>query len=94
MERDEKLHEKIDIVVERIHNIDMTLVRQEETLKEHIRRSLANEQAVDILKEELKPLKKRENFISSVLKFIIACSSVLAFLASVGWLNRILKLFL
>lgn len=52
----DKINDKLDKVSEHIINIDKTLIRQEASLNEHMRRSLANEEAINILKDELKPV--------------------------------------
>jgi hypothetical protein len=39
-----------------LDKVDVTLGKQEVQLAEHMRRSLANEEAVEILKDEVKPI--------------------------------------
>lgn len=53
-ERLNKIESKIDKLDERLDSIDKTLVKQSCVLEDHTRRSLANEKAVEILKDELK----------------------------------------
>ena len=48
--------EKIDKIDSRVDNVDVTLAGQKVSLIEHMRRSQANEDAVDILKDEIKPV--------------------------------------
>lgn len=45
--------EKMD---SRVDNVDVTLAKQAVVLEDHTRRSLANEKALETLKEELKPV--------------------------------------
>lgn len=40
----------------RVDNVDVTLAKQAVVLEDHTRRSLANEKALEVLKEELKPV--------------------------------------
>lgn len=61
---------KLDKIAEDITEIKVTLGKQEENLKEHMRRSLANEAAVEILKEELKPIKTHVDHVNGAIKFI------------------------
>jgi hypothetical protein len=60
-------------IEDNIHEIKLILVRQEEHLKEHMRRSLANETAVDILKQEQQPIKElviKVKFIHTLILWI------------------------
>jgi len=51
-----RIEEKIDKLDSRLDKVDVTLGKQEVQLAEHMRRSLANEEAVEILKDEVKPI--------------------------------------
>ena len=48
--------EKLDLIIQKISSIDVTLASQNEVLKDHTRRSLANEESVKLLSNELKPV--------------------------------------
>ena len=66
----DRIELKIDQINEHIGSIDVTLGKQSVILEEHTRRSLANEKAVEYLKEELKPVFKHVaivNFIGKVI---------------------------
>jgi hypothetical protein len=52
----DKIDSKLDKLDTRVDNIDVTLGKQEVQLAEHMRRSLANEEAVSVIKDELKPV--------------------------------------
>lgn len=71
-DRDDRLEAKIDKVVEKIGNIEVVLSAQSEILKDHTRRSLANEKSVDILKEELKPVFTHLH----IMNFIGKCAAI------------------
>lgn len=58
---------KLDLRLDDIHEVQ---VRHDENLKEHMRRSLANEQAVEALKQELTPVKKHIHMVQGVGAFI------------------------
>lgn len=62
-----------------IAKINVTLVAQHHTLKEHMRRSLANEEAIEVLKDELKPIQTHVTQVSGVLKFFGIISLVFGF---------------
>lgn len=44
--------EKLDKMDSRIDNIDITLIKQNLTLEEHTRRSLANEETLEVVKHD------------------------------------------
>lgn len=89
----DRIHDKLDTVSEQINNIDKTLIRQEEHLKEHMRRSLANEQAIEILKNEFKPVHQHVFFVNTVVKIAISTGAILLFLQQIGLLKKLLDLF-
>lgn len=55
---------------EDLTDIKVIQAKQEENLKEHMRRSLANEEAVEALKNQLIPIQKHVDSVSTILKFI------------------------
>lgn len=52
----DRLDASIDKLDSRLDSVDVTLAKQHGQLVEHIKRSEANEKAIDILKAELKPV--------------------------------------
>jgi len=52
----DSIDSKIDKLDSRTDSIDVTLAKQHVSLEDHKRRSEANEKAVEILKEEVKPI--------------------------------------
>lgn len=66
-----------------LHEIAKVQVRQEEILKEHVRRSLANEEAVKILKDELK----------IVFTFLEVCKICAKVFVSIGGATLLIKIF-
>ncbi len=85
----DKIHNKLDSMTDKIHNIDKTLIRQEENLKEHMRRSVANEKAVELLAKELAPVKKHVQTVGNIFRAAIATGSLLLFLNEMGWLKKL-----
>ena len=65
-----KLETKIDLIGERLNSMDKTLIKQEINLSEHMKRSLANEESVKILSNELKPIRTHVNHVEGALKLI------------------------
>lgn len=76
----DKLENKMDQVDGRLNSMDKTLVKQEENLKEHIRRT-------EILENELKPIKKHVSHIEGGLKLLGALATI------AGLLSGLAKLF-
>jgi hypothetical protein len=74
---------KLDSITEDITGIKVVQAEQKVILEEHMRRSLANEQAVELLKEELKPLQKKEAMLDGVLKFLGVLSLIAALAAGI-----------
>lgn len=83
----DKLDSKFDIMSSDIVEIKITSARHEENLKVHMKRSDAAEQGINLLKEELVPIKKHVHGIDSIIKFIMIGSSF------IGAIAGILKLF-
>jgi archaellum component FlaC len=86
-EKVEKLDSKIDTISSDIVEIKITSARHDENLKLHMKRSDLAEQGINILKEELVPIKKHVHGIDSIIKFIMIGSSF------IGAIAGILKLF-
>jgi maltoporin len=60
--------EKLDKMDSRIDNIDITLAKQNVTLEEHVRRSEANEETLEIVKNEADVrLRNLESYKDKVL---------------------------
>jgi len=78
--RADRLEEKIDIVVEKIANIDVTLAKQSVLLDEHIRRT-------NLLEDTLEPIKNHVNKVDFILK-LIGASGIVG-----GALHLFFKLF-
>lgn len=77
---------KTDKIEERLTSIDVTLARQEGHLQEHMRRSEANERAVEVLGQQLGPIKKHVNMLEGSLKLLGIMSLI------VGTIGGVLKL--
>lgn len=78
-----RMENKIDKLDPRLDSMDVTLAKQSVILEDHTRRSLANEEAVELLKKKLeadvKPLQNHVAAMTGVLKSI----GVLASIASI-----------
>lgn len=84
---DERIFIKLDAISKDISEMKTTQVVQQEILREHTRRSELNEEAVKLLKEDIKPLKKGYDNVQGVIKFL----GVIALFVTT--ISGILKLF-
>lgn len=83
----DKLDSKIDSISSDIVEIKVTSARHDENLKLHMRRSDLAEEGINLLKEELKPIKKHIHSVDGIVRFIMVSSGIL------GAIGGILKLF-
>jgi archaellum component FlaC len=72
-----RLDTKIDAISGDITEIKVTSGRHEENLKTHMKRSDLAEKGINILKEEMIPLKKRVIQTDTIIKFILTISSLI-----------------
>ena len=80
---DQRILDKLDQMDQRLDNIDITLVRQEGQLAEHMRRSLLNEEAVQLLKTQVEPIKDHVKSVNTILKFAGGLAILLAAFESI-----------
>lgn len=72
----ESIDQNIIRVEERLNGMDRTLVKQEENLKEHMKRS-------DLLEEQMAPVKKHVALVESVFKIVGAIGVLVATAAGI-----------
>lgn len=82
-EKVDKLDTKIDNISSDIVEIKVTSARHDENLKLHMKRSDAAEQGINLLKDELIPIKKHVHGVDVVIKLIAIASSVVGSIAAV-----------
>lgn len=66
----ERIYEVLDKISEDISELKITTAKQEENLKEHIRRTELAEENLQMLRQEIEPLKQHVIAINGVLKVI------------------------
>lgn len=76
-----RLESKLDSIVDKIGDIDVTLVKQSVILEEHIRRT-------ELLEAKVEPIEKHSHMISGAIKLI---GLVVAGVATIEGLLRILR---
>ena len=98
------IESKVDKLDSRIDNIDVILGKQSVVLIDHTRRSLANERAVDLLKDQvelnkeiaqndMKPVTKFIDQVQAILKLIGLFASLFAIFEGVVKLIELTKTF-
>lgn len=73
----DKLEGKIDQIRESIHSIDKTLIRQEEQLAHHIKRTELAEKSIEMLQKQVEPISKHVARTEGALKMLGVVSLVL-----------------
>jgi uncharacterized protein (UPF0335 family) len=73
----ERIVQQLDRLDERQDRMDRTLIRQESSLDQHIRRTELAEEAIELLRQEIKPVKKSYDGFAFILKLLGTCTTVL-----------------
>lgn len=77
--QEEMMKDISEIKIEMVKDISEIKV----DLKEHMRRSVANEQAIEILKEEFKPVRTHVDYVKGGLKLIGIVSLIFGIAVSI-----------
>lgn len=75
-----KIEEKLDKVEEKLSSIDVTLAKQAKDLEHHIYRTELAEQNLDLIRQEMVPVKKHVAIMDATLKVIGAIASIATFI--------------
>lgn len=73
----ERIYELLDKISEDISELKVTSAKQEENIKEHIRRTELAEENLEIIRKEIQPLKEHVIAINGVLKIIGVISVII-----------------
>jgi hypothetical protein len=74
----ERVIQQLDTLDSRLDSVDRTLVKQEENLKEHMRRTeLLEKQHDKLLHEELLPIKSHVEQVKGITKFVLIATPVI-----------------
>jgi 5-bromo-4-chloroindolyl phosphate hydrolysis protein len=73
----ERLYEILDKISEDISELKVTTAKQEENIKEHIRRTEIAEENLGLLRQEIEPLKQHVVAINGILKGIGVISVII-----------------
>lgn len=80
----DKIEAKVDLIEEKISSIDVTLAKQAKDLEHHIYRTELAEQNLDLIRQEMVPVKKHVALMDASLKIIGALSSAAMFILGVA----------
>jgi chromosome segregation ATPase len=73
-----KIEEKIDKLDSRLDSIDVTLGKQHSSLEHHIYRTELNEENIQILRKEMKPLSEHVVTVNNIAKIISVVAAIVA----------------
>ena len=73
----ERIYEVLDKIGDDLSSMKITIAKQEENLKEHIRRTELAEENLEMLRGEIQPLKEHVIAINSILKGIGVVSVII-----------------
>ena len=78
----ERVYDRQEKLVDSVHEINITLAKQHISLEEHMKRSLAAEEAIGLLRIEMKPIEKHVELVKFAVKVIagILSSASIAYL--------------
>lgn len=79
----DKIETKIDGIQDSLHLIHLTLVKQEGNLKDHMRRSEINEENIQLLRQEVRPIQDHVTKLNGVVRLVGLSSIVAALLVSI-----------
>jgi len=78
MDQLNKIHEKLDIIIDRLNETDKILAVQAEQLAYHIKRSDQLDTALGIIKNDLKPIDRHVFMVQGGIKLIAILASIAA----------------
>ena len=79
-----KIEEKLDKVEEKLSSIDVTLAKQAKDLEHHIYRTDLAEQNIELIRQEMQPVKKHVALMDAGLKVMGAISSLAMFVLGIA----------
>lgn len=87
---EEKLDTKLDAIVDKLHQMNITLTRNTDSLEIHEKRTDIAEKKLDAYEERLDKIDSHNKLVTFIfLKVIPALAAIVAFLYKVGWLQKL-----
>jgi chromosome segregation ATPase len=87
----DKLNEKLDSIEREVVEIKLILVKQEENIRHHIRRTDLAEESLKELREQIKPIEKHVQHVEGALKLLGGISVFAAFLVAILEIIKFIK---
>jgi molecular chaperone DnaK (HSP70) len=75
----DKIEAKVDLIESKISSIDITLAKQAKDLEHHIYRTEIAEENLNLIRQEMVPVKRHVALMDAGLKVIGALSSIVMF---------------
>jgi chromosome segregation ATPase len=79
----DKLNEKLDSIEREVVEIKLILVKQEENIRHHIRRTDLAEENLKELREQIRPIEKHVQHVEGALKLLGGISVFVAFVVAI-----------
>ena len=75
----EKLFDRQDKILDKITQIDITLAKQEVSIEHHIKRTAIAEENIELLRNDLKPIKRHVQTVDILIKLAGGVSAFVSF---------------
>jgi BRCT domain type II-containing protein len=89
----ERIYEVLDKISDDVSELKVTSAKQEENIKEHIRRTEIAEENLELIRKEMQPLKEHVIVINGVLKIVGAVSVIVGSIAGIVRMFEIIGIF-
>ncbi len=83
MDSSQRLHDKLDKILDEIGEIKVTIAKQQVGLDEHMRRTAINEESLDLLRQEFQPVKQHVLAVNVLAKVGAGLSVLVGVVAGV-----------
>ena len=71
------ISDKVDELKDRIHSIDVTVAKQEVNLQDHMRRTVINEEKLDMFEDKIAPALDAYKFIATFCKVLTGAAIII-----------------
>lgn len=79
----DRIYSTLDKIQEDVSELKITSAKQEENLKEHIRRTELAEENLSLLRSEVEPIKQHVSMMNGVLKIVGLTSVIIGTIAGI-----------
>lgn len=89
----DKLEQRMLDLADKMEQLNLTLVRNTNSLERHEYRTTLAEDNIRLLREEIRPIKTHVQLMNSSAKIITVVGAVVIFLQKMGWLTFLKNFF-